>query len=104
MVDRNSKAEHSSVRSVVLGKDNYSMSIFPNPAKNKATLMLDAKDGEELFVKVFDGSGRMVKKQIVIVRNQQSELKLESLQTGMYGVIAVNSNGEHFKTKLMVIR
>lgn len=102
MVDLNGKAEYSSVRRVVFGKDNYSITIFPNPAKNKATLMLDAKDGEELFVKVFDGAGRMVKQQIVIVKNQQSELKLEGLQTGVYAVIAVNKNGEQFKTKLMI--
>jgi hypothetical protein len=64
--------------------------------------MLDAKDGEELFIKLFDGAGRMVRQQIVIVRNQQSELALEGLQTGVYAVMAVNRNGGQFKTKLMI--
>jgi Secretion system C-terminal sorting domain len=102
MVDLNGKAEYSAIRKVVFAKDNYTLSIFPNPAKGKATLMLDAKDNEQLHVRIFDGAGRMVKQQIVIVRNQQSELKLEGLQTGVYAVIAINNDGEQFKTKLMI--
>jgi len=102
MVDVNGKAAYSSIRRVIFGKDNYRITIFPNPAKNKATLMLDANDGEELFIKVFDGAGRMLKQKIVIVKNQQSEINLEGIQTGIYAVIAVNKNGEQFKTKLMI--
>jgi len=102
MVDINGRAEYSSIRRVVFGKNNHSITIFPNPAKNKATLILDAKDGEELFVKLFDGAGRMIKQQIVIVRNQQSDLSLEGVQTGVYAVIAINKAGEQFKTKLMI--
>ena len=102
MVDVNGRAEYSSIRRVIFGKDNYSITIFPNPAKNKATLMLDAKDGEELFIKLIDGAGRMAKQQIVIVRNQQSELNLEGVQSGVFVVIATNREGRQFKTKLMI--
>ena len=102
MVDVNGRAEYSSIRRVIFGKDNYSITIFPNPAKNKATLMLDAKDGEELFIKLVDGAGRMAKQQIVIVRNQQSELNLEGVQSGVFVVIATNREGRQFKTKLMI--
>ena len=102
MVDVHGKAEYSSIRRVVFGKNNYTLSIFPNPAKNKATLMLDAKDGEELYTKLVDGTGRTIKQQIVIVRNQQAELSLERMPTGVYAVIVVNDKGEQFKTKLMI--
>ena len=102
MVDVNGRAEYSSIRRVILGKDNYSITIFPNPAKNKATLMLDAKDGEALFIKLIDGAGRMAKQQFVIVRNQQSELNLEGVQSGVFVVIATNRDGRQFKTKLMI--
>jgi hypothetical protein len=102
MVDINGRAEYSSIRRVVFGKNNYNVTIFPNPAKNRATLILDAKDGEELFVKLFDGAGRVIKQQIVMVRNQQSDLSLEGVQTGVYAVIAINKVGEQFKTKLMI--
>ena len=102
MVDLNGKAEYSSIRRVIFGKDNYTLSIFPNPAKNKATLVADTKNGGQLFIKIFDGAGRMVKQKIVIVRNQQSELDIEGLQTGVYAVVAITENGEQFKTKLMV--
>ncbi|HEX6170860.1 MAG TPA: T9SS type A sorting domain-containing protein [Chitinophagaceae bacterium] len=102
MVDVNGKAEYSSIRRVIFGKDNYSITIFPNPAKTKATLMLDAKDGEKLFIKLIDGAGRMAKQQIVIVRNQQSELGLEGVQSGVFVVIATNKDGRQFKTKLVI--
>ena len=102
MVDVNGKAEYSSIRRVILGKDNHDITIFPNPAKNKATLMLDAKDGEELLIKLIDGAGRMAKQQIVIVRNQQSELNLEGVHSGVFFVIATNKEGGQFKTKLMI--
>jgi len=102
MIDINGRAEYSSIRRVVFGKNNPGITIFPNPAKDKATLILDAKDGEELFVKLFDGAGRMIKQQIVFVRNQQSDVSLEGVQTGVYAVIAINKGGEQFKTKLMI--
>jgi hypothetical protein len=102
MVDVNGRAEYSSIRRVLFGKNNYSITLFPNPAKNKATLMLDAKDGEQLSMKLVDVAGRIVKQQIVIVTNQQSELNLEGVPTGVYAVIAINRDGEQFKTKLMV--
>lgn len=102
MVDVNGRAEYSSIRKVVLGKNNYSITIFPNPARNKATLMLDAKDGEQLFIKLVDVAGRIVKQQIVIVTNQQSELNLDGVPASVYAVIANNRGGEQFKAKLIV--
>ena len=102
MVGANGKAEHSSVRRVVFGKDRYTMSLFPNPAKNKATLMIEEKDGEELSVRIFDGAGRMVMQQLAIVKGQQSQLILEKLQPGVYAVIAVNNDGEQFNSKLVI--
>jgi Secretion system C-terminal sorting domain len=102
MIDVKGKAEYSQIRRVVFGKENNSFSIFPNPAKNKATIMLDTKDGEELIVKIFDVAGRMVKQQIVIVKNQQSELNLYNLYTGVYSVNAIAKNGDHFKSKLII--
>ena len=102
MVDVNGRAGYSSIRRIVFGKNNYTLTIFPNPAKNKATLMLDAKDGEELFTKLVDGTGRTIRQQIVFVRNQQAELSLERMPTGVYAVIVVNDKGEQFKTKLII--
>ena len=64
--------------------------------------MLDAKDGEELFTKLVDGTGRTIRQQIVFVRNQQAELSLERMPTGVYAVIVVNDKGEQFKTKLII--
>ena len=102
MVDKNGKSQYSSVRKIVFGKNNHSLTIFPNPARNKTILMIDTKDGEQLMVKVIDGAGRLMKQQIAIVINQQAELNLEGLQSGIYAVVAIAENGEQFRNKLMI--
>jgi hypothetical protein len=102
IVDVNGKAEYSSSRIVVFGKNVQKLTIFPNPAKNKTTVLLDENDGEKLFVKLLDGAGRMVKQQTVTIKNQQAELNIEGLHTGMYVVIAVAENGQRFSNKIMI--
>jgi hypothetical protein len=101
-VDKNGSAEYSSVRKVVFGKNNFDITLFPNPANKKTILMLDVRNDEKLFVKLVDGSGRTVKQQTMIVKNQQAELNIEGLNTGVYVVIAVTEKGEHFKNKLVI--
>lgn len=102
MVDVNGKAEYSSVRIVAFGKNNNTLTIFPNPAGTKTTLLLDGNDGEKLFVKLIDGAGRTVKQLGVTIKNQQAELALEGLHKGMYVVIAVAENGQRFNSKIMI--
>jgi hypothetical protein len=101
-VDKNGSAEYSSVRKVVFGKNNFDITLFPNPATKKTILMLDVRNDERLFVKLVDGSGRTVKQQMVIIKNQQAELNLEGLNSGVYIIIAVTGDGEHFKNKLVI--
>jgi hypothetical protein len=101
-VDNNGRAGYSSLRKVVFGKNDLILTLFPNPAKSKATLMLDVKDGQKLNVRLIDGSGRTVKQQSLTVKNQLAELNIDGVQTGMYVLIAVAENGEQFKNKLLV--
>jgi hypothetical protein len=102
MVDINNRAGYSAVRRAIFGKNNNDLTVFPNPAKDKAILMLDAKDGDQLTVRVFDAAGRMIKQQVVTVKNQQAEIKLEGLHRGIHALIAITEDGEHHKTKLMI--
>jgi len=102
MVDINGRAGYSAVRRAIFGSNNNDLAVFPNPAKDKATLMLDAKDGDQLSIKILDASARLVKQQRIAVRNQQAELRLEGLHRGIYVVVATAENGEQFKTKLMI--
>lgn len=102
MVDINGRAAYSSVRRVIYGKNNNKLAIFPNPARNNATLMIDDNDGEKLFVKFIDVAGRTVKHQSVTIKNQRAELELAGLQVGMYVITAVAENGHRFSTKIMI--
>lgn len=102
MVDVNGRAGYSAVRRVIFGKNNATLAIFPNPAKDKATVMLDIKDGDKVMIKIFDAAGRIMRQQAVTMRSQQAELKLDGLHRGMYAVIAVTEQGDQLKTKLMI--
>lgn len=104
MVDAKGKAEYSQIRRVIFETDKKTITIFPNPAKNKAVLMLDARDGEELNLKVIDINGRIIKNQSLIIKNQLAELNTENLLPGVYVVIAINNAGEQFKSKLIITR
>jgi hypothetical protein len=103
-IDKNGKAEYSVTRKVIFGKNNSILNLFPNPAKGKTILMLDEKDGEQLAIRIYDGSGRMVKHQIVLVNRQQTEINLQGLAPGIYAIVATTENGEQLKSKLMITR
>ena len=102
MVDINNRAGYSVIRRAIFGKNNNDLAVFPNPAKDKATLMLDAKDGDQLTVRIFDAAGRMIKQQVVSIKNQQADVRLDGIHRGVYAVIAITEDGEHHKTKLMI--
>lgn len=101
-VDNNGRAEYSSVRKVVFGRNELVLTIFPNPAKSKTTLMLDVKDGQKMNVKLIDGAGRTVKQQNLTVKNQLAEFNIEDVQSGMYVIVAVTDDGDQFKNKLVI--
>ena len=102
MVDVNGRAEYSSIRRVLFDKDKHSLAIFPNPASNKTTLMLDVKDGEKISVKLIDGLGRIIKQGVLTVSGQQAEFSLDGLQKGIYAVVVISGNGEQFRNKLII--
>jgi len=104
IVDVNGRAEYSSVRIVVFGKNDQKLTIFPNPARRKTILMLDENDGAKLFIKLLDVAGRTIRQQTVMIKNQQAELDLEGLQGGVYILTATDENGQRFSNKIMIDR
>ncbi|HUR67006.1 MAG TPA: T9SS type A sorting domain-containing protein, partial [Chitinophagaceae bacterium] len=60
MIDRNGRFTYSPVRPVSFTND-IPWQVYPNPSAGIFNLVLQEKDGEELTVKVFDGTGRVVK-------------------------------------------
>jgi hypothetical protein len=49
-VDKNKRAEYSSVRKVAFGKNDLVLTTFPNPAKGKVTLMINVNENEKSIV------------------------------------------------------
>lgn len=68
--------------------------LFPNPTEGILNLELSFDQGDELIILVMDMTGRLVKKQDLLVSNgnQNLQLDLSSLTNGQY-ILSVEING-----------
>jgi hypothetical protein len=104
MVDIAGKSKFSPVRVMLVKEEGDYLSLFPNPAKNNVTLLLDAPEGEKINVEFYNTSGHPVHLQKGVLNNQKAGLALDALKAGIYLVIAVNTKGERFRNKLVIIK
>lgn len=79
--------------------EEFGLTIYPNPAKDSFTIK--NKNNEELTIKIYDVSGRMV------LNQQGQSFELISINTsnfsrGLHLVVMENANGHMFKSKLMI--
>jgi len=79
--------------------EEFGLTIYPNPAKDSFTIK--NKNNEELTIKIYDVSGRMV------LNQQGQSFELISINTsnfsrGLHLVVMENANGYMFKSKLMI--
>jgi glucose/arabinose dehydrogenase len=79
--------------------EEFGLTIYPNPAKDSFTIK--NKNNEELTIKIYDVSGRMV------LNQQGQSFELISINTsnfsrGLHLVVMENANGYMFKSRLMI--
>ena len=96
------KQTYSETRTLILSHKRQPLHIFPNPTMGRASLLLDAKDGERIQVVLFDLSGREVKKDMLTIKGQKAELDLNDLGRGIYSVTVIRSAGEQLRGKVLV--
>jgi Domain of unknown function (DUF4465)/Secretion system C-terminal sorting domain len=75
-------------------KHNLSANVFPNPCNN-TLFITDLKKGEESTLKMTDVSGRKVYEETVMEENK--EIKLEALLSGVYFLEITTTEGKSIK-------
>ncbi len=71
-------------------------SIFPNPTQDNITIKL-GQTGQNVNVDIFDLQGRVIQKEVINKSQDQIQLSLSSLQSGIYFVRLVSKNGNAVK-------
>lgn len=79
--------------------------FFPNPARDKATIVVDASvlGQGNMLVQMFDIKGSLVSSELMTIQNGQLEVNLSKFQTGLYTVRFMLNNKE-FSRKLQVTK
>ena len=79
--------------------------FFPNPARDKATIVVDAAvlGQGKMVVQMYDIKGSLVSSEQMTIQNGQLEVNLSKIQTGLYTVRFVVDNKE-FSRKLQVTK
>ncbi|NNE55819.1 MAG: T9SS type A sorting domain-containing protein, partial [Flavobacteriales bacterium] len=87
----------------IMDQPAFDISVFPNPTLGDAQISVNAGGDIQLFVQVFDMSGRMVHEGDVINSTKgisQWDIDLNSLEAGVYNLIL--RNGNYSKTQRIV--
>ena len=80
---------------------NFSkFNLYPNPAKEEVTIMIDTKE-QEAEIEIFDLSGKLIFNKNVLGGFKAYNLDLSSYQKGFY-VLAITINGVKSQKKLVI--
>jgi GEVED domain/Secretion system C-terminal sorting domain len=104
LISGDGKHGYSDVKSIAIQKSIQQITISPNPATDKAALLINASSNTTVSVTVKDVSGRTIDKQIIQVREGVNTVQLpitERLTGGVYFVL-VGIKDELFTKKLII--
>ena len=102
--DVDGKIIYSQIRTIVFGKNNHNLSLYPNPASRMVIVELDEKDGTRVSINIFDVTSRLIRSAFVLVKDKRASIDIGDFKNGVYFVIATASDGEKFKNKLIISR
>lgn len=102
-IDYDGMFEYTNVISVLIKRGNGSISLFPNPATETATLSLASDYIGEAKLTVYDRVGRQIIVQSIRLEGGtfQTNIDLSQLSAGLY-IIQINAGGKKWQEKLMV--
>ena len=79
------------------------LQLYPNPAKNKISLLVTGFEQGLALVKILDAKGKLVRQDSRLLANGQDEIMMFlQLQPGVY-YVSVSKNNRQVKKKLMVL-
>jgi hypothetical protein len=102
IVDVHGRSKYSEVRNVLFGSNLNTLSVYPNPASTTVNIQLDARDGEQVDINIFDANGRQVLKNKIVLNNQIGQVNVERLHKGIYWIMAATSKGLQYRAKLLI--
>ncbi len=98
------QSRFSEIRAILIKRGIGEIVVSPNPATDKASLMINSFTAAEASIYVFDVSGKLVHRQVSSVQNGINNIDLpfiRSVESGMY-FIQVSMGGESVTEKLVV--
>lgn len=95
IVENTGHASHSSIQSVLIGRDADPVRIYPNPAKSKITISGDPNSD---LMQLYDINGRKVWEKRLINDGNSQDIDLPNIQTGIYLIMIGD-----FVTKISII-
>lgn len=101
IVDIDGSYELSEIRRLDFGEDGNRVAIFPNPAKNSATLILSKTPQSNVTVKVWNNLGQIIQTYNLTGSRQTYNLNVMGIAQGIYHV-TVNGEGINENIKLMI--
>ncbi len=105
-VDYDGKETIEDIKAVTIEQSSeFSIKLFPNPASKETTLKVISEGESEVFFKLFNMGGQLVKELTLPVFIGQNDIpiNLRGVSSGTYFVQAVSKKGHKFSSKLMVV-
>jgi hypothetical protein len=90
------------------GSDGWRLRVLPNPAQDFCVLVLDPLAGEalpaleNLSLRLYDGMGRLLRRQALPAGLREHRIGLEGLPPGMY-YVSLQAGGQPAKTEKLII-
>lgn len=102
LVDVDGAVTLSNVVTALFQPKAVSVMVVPNPTRDQAELLLSAAHEGDLFVRITDGSGRLVASFLAPTGLQRMQLPIAHLEGGSYTVQLVTEKGEpHARTRFV---
>ncbi len=104
LLSGNGQFQYSPIRSVFIKKGIQDITITPNPATDKAALIINSFTEAEAAINVFDAVGKLVHRQTNMIQNGTTTIDLPFVQKAGGGVyfVQVTVNGETTTEKLVI--
>lgn len=105
LVSGNGQFSFSETRTVTIKNGIQQMILSPNPASDKATMIINSSSFAEVITNVFDASGKLVHRQINLLQAGTNSIDLLFVSKAVSGIYFVKvSTSDETRTEKLVIQ
>jgi len=103
MINRNGTYKYSAARSVYIAEIGKSVVIFPNPAKDQATVKFNATAQTNATISIFDNGGHLVMTRNFTAVQGNNQVNLDNLATLSNGIYMLKLKAGNTGTNVKLI-